>query len=168
VQRLIAALPELLSKNINATLDVYGGGPFRASLDTMVAQLGLADIVVFHGPFKPDDLPIVLAGKHLGVVLHFADDFGDLLLPVKILEYTQAGIPVLSSELATVQSYFSDECISYFESDDDLVEKILDIHNSFPAANRRANHAREVAETISWQHDSEMLVNYVEATCNSQ
>jgi len=168
VQRLIAVLPELLSKNTNATLDVHGGGPYRAALDDMVAKLGLEDIVVFHGPFKPDDLPVVLAGKHLGVVLHFADDFGDLLLPVKILEYTQAGIPVLCSELATVQSYFSDECISYFESDDDLVEKILDIHESYAAATSRAIHAREVAETIGWQHDSEMLVNYVEATCNSR
>lgn len=168
VQRLIAVLPELLSRNVNATLDVHGGGPYRASLDDMVAQLELEGIVVFHGPFKPDDLPVVLAGKHLGVVLHFADDFGDLLLPVKILEYTQAGIPVLCSKLATVQSYFSDECISYFESDDDLVEEILDFHKSYSAAISRANHAREVTEAISWQHDSAMLVNYVEAKCNSR
>jgi len=168
LQRLIRVLPTLLSGGMRVTLDVHGDGPYREALVALTNELELQDVVTFHGAFRPADLPTVLAGKHLGVALYFVDDLGDLLLPVKILEYTEAGVPVLCSRLATVQDYFPDDCVSYFETDDELVEQIRAVYDDHDAALGRAARARSVAASISWENDSTELVEFVESSCSTR
>ena len=73
-----------------------------------------------------------------------------------------------ASRLATVQEYFPDDCVSYFDDDEELVARVRDIHANHAAALQRAQRAREVAQSISWESDSAKLVEFVDASCNSQ
>jgi len=168
LQRLVRALPTLLSGGMRVTLDAHGDGPYRQALIALTEELELRDVVRFHGAFKPSELPAVLAGKHLGVALHFAEDFGDLLLPVKILEYTEAGVPVITSRLKTVEDYFPDDCVGYFDTDEELVERIREVYDDYDAALEGAVRARSVAASISWERDSTKLVDFVETLCGTR
>lgn len=168
LQRFIRVLPQLAADGMTVTLDVHGDGPFRDPLEALVEELGLADSVRFHGAFTPGDLPDILADKHLGVALHVRNELGDLLLPVKILEYAEAGIPIVSSRLATVQSYFPDNCANYCDSDEELLRCMKEIRDDYATALCRADRAKKIAKLISWEHDSAMLVDYVDATCSTR
>jgi len=168
VQTIISGISALAAKGVKIELDIYGDGPYRQRLEQMVQQLALTDAVLFHGAFEPEELSKALSEQHLGVAPHFRDILGDLLLPVKILEYTQAGIPVLCSRLTTVEAYFSDECIYYFETDEELVEQIVEISQNYGSALARADRARKVAESISWESESAKLIDYVTALCDSR
>ena len=45
---------------------------------------------------------------HLGVVPTLKDDFTQLLLPVKLLEYVHMGLPAVAPRLPVIERYFSD------------------------------------------------------------
>lgn len=167
LQRLVRLLPELISNGPNITLDVHGDGPYRHELEALVKDMELVDRVSFHGAFNPDELTGILAGKHLGVALHYPDDLGDLLLPVKILEYAQAGVPIVASRLATVQAYFSEDCIAYFDSSSDLFNAVMNAHTDYEAARKRADLALRCAEEISWERDAQRLVDHVDSLCHT-
>jgi glycosyltransferase involved in cell wall biosynthesis len=49
-------------------LDVAGDGPLRDPLRTLVAELGLADAVTFHGPVKATDVAGLMARVHAVVL----------------------------------------------------------------------------------------------------
>ncbi|NNE35328.1 MAG: glycosyltransferase [Rhodothermales bacterium] len=166
LHRLIGMFPELESRGVRATLDVHGDGPYMDSVVALASELGLTDVVSFHGRFQPEDLAAFLSGKHLGVALYYKDDLGDLLLPVKILEYIQAGLPVLSSNLATVQEYFDDESVCLFETDEELLAQIVNIANDYAAARRRVIKAREIGAQIAWEREASSYVEYLGKLCN--
>lgn len=166
LQRIIGVLPELASRGVRASLDVHGDGPYMDSVVALASELDLTDVVSFHGRFQPEKLADCLAGKHLGVALHDKDDLGDLLLPVKILEYVQAGLPVLSSNLATVQEYFDDESVYLFRSADELLDQIVNIADGYAEARRRVINAREIAAQIAWEREASSYVEYVGKLCN--
>ena len=48
---------------------------------------------------------------HLGVVPTLRDDFTELLLPVKLLEYVHMGLPVVASRLPVIERYFGDDVL---------------------------------------------------------
>lgn len=167
LQRLIRVLPELASRGVQATLDVHGDGPYMDSVVALVSELGLTDVVSFHGRFEPEDLAVCLAGKHLGVALHYKDDLGDLLLPVKILEYVQAGVPVLCSDLATVQDYFDNGSVAFFGTDDELLTQVTNIASNYATARSTVPRARNVAAQIAWEREASQYVEYIGKLCDS-
>ena len=62
-------------------------------------------------PTPVEEIPARLAAAHLGVVPTLRDDFTELLLPVKLLEYVHMGLPVVASRLPVIERYFGDDVL---------------------------------------------------------
>lgn len=79
------------------------------------------------------------------------------MLPVKLLEYAALGIPVIAARLRTIEHYFDQSCLRFFDpgDSDDLACAIDDLYRS-PARRRRlAENARRIMEIVNWQNQRE-------------
>jgi glycosyltransferase involved in cell wall biosynthesis len=87
---LIRAAQVICQEFPAATFLLVGDGPERASLEGMVAELGLSETVLFLG--RRNDVPNILACCDLFVLPSWAEG-----LPNSVLEAMAAGVPVVAT-----------------------------------------------------------------------
>jgi glycosyltransferase involved in cell wall biosynthesis len=103
----------LLRESGPATLHLFGGGSGEAALRELVAGLGLADAVVWHGLIAPQDLAAALAACHVSVSIPRSD-----ATSVSLLESMACGLPVVVSDLPANRQWVSGEGGHVVDGDD--------------------------------------------------
>jgi len=75
-----------------------------------------------------------------------------LMLPVKLLEFAMMGIPAIAPRLKTVEYYFGDNSVRFFNPGDisGLAEAIEQLYHSPELRKSYAENARKVVDRISW------------------
>ena len=71
--------------------------------------MSFTDLVPIH------ELPHLLAKADVGLVPNRASNATHLMLPVKLLDYTALGIPTIAARLRTVEHYFGERAVRFFE-----------------------------------------------------
>ena len=88
-------------------LRIVGDGPQRAALTAQAAHLGLD--VDFRGAVPPDRVPAALAGAMVAVAPYpSAAGEDQYFSPLKIFEYSAAGLPVVASRVGQVPDIVQD------------------------------------------------------------
>ena len=148
-----AALPA----DIDLTIDVYGADEERERMAVHAAEAAPDRVRVAPAavPFK--EIPGKLEQAHIGVVPTRRDEFTELLLPVKLIEYVHMGMPVVSSRLPVIEHYFSDAELTFFEPGDptSLADALCRVVRDPEAARRRALAATARLAEISWARQRE-------------
>lgn len=141
-----------LDPGLNAHLDVYGDGPFRAEVEAGIERHGVADRVTLHGRVPLDDLPAVLAAADLAVVPTRPEPYLGYSLSTKLLESVAMGVPVVSSDLYTIRLHFDASAIRYVPGGDAiaLASAIASLAADPAAAARQAEEADRQAEPYAW------------------
>jgi glycosyltransferase involved in cell wall biosynthesis len=80
---------------------IAGAGPERSRLETLVAQLGLADAVMLLG--ARHDVPDVLAA--IDIAVNCSDFEGS---PLSVLEYMEAALPIVATRVGGVPELIDD------------------------------------------------------------
>lgn len=102
IDHAIRAWALVLERNQDARLDVYGDGPLRGELQTLIAELGLAHAVTLHGhrPDAAEELRtaalLLVSSRHEGQVL-------------VVLEALARGCPVVGYDV----NYGMDEMVEH-------------------------------------------------------
>jgi glycosyltransferase involved in cell wall biosynthesis len=152
VQVVIRALAELQHAWPGLTLRVLGDGEYKPALIALAAELGLQDRVAFY-PFRPwrDAMAEVLHAS-IGVVSLMPDPYSNIMLPTKLLDYAQHGLPVVCSRLPTIESLFPPDTVGYFEPGDarELAAQIDRLLRHPDEARRQAARARVAIRSVSW------------------
>jgi len=162
VQVAIRALKELEAKWPTLTLRVLGDGEFKPALARLTADLGLADRVLFAGFVPWHEAMVQVSRAAIGLVPVIRDGYGELLLPTKLLEYVELGVPVVASRLPTIEEHFPDGTLTYVEPGDPValaagVDRIL----RDPA--RASIQARRATDAISGLRWKAVSARYVAA-----
>lgn len=97
----------------------------------------------------------------LGVVPNRKNAATELMLPVKLLECIALGIPVVAPRLKTIEYYFSDDMLFYFEPDniDSLADAILYAYNNETERIKKAKNAKRFLEKYGWEKHKWDLIN---------
>ena len=94
---MLRALAELRNQAANIRYDIVGDGPLRESLQALTAELGLSDIVYFHGARSEEDVRELLSEAHLFMLCSVSvngDEEGQGL----VLQEAQAcGLPIIAT-----------------------------------------------------------------------
>ena len=98
---LIDAAAELTSRFGRVQVLIVGEGPERPLLEQRIAELGLADTVRLLG--HRDDVPDLIRGFDVAVC---SSDFEGT--PLSILEYMQAGLPIVATAVGGVPDMIED------------------------------------------------------------
>ena len=105
-----------------------------------------------------------LAEADLGVVPTLRDDFTELLLPVKLLEYVHMGLPVVASRLPVIERYFGDDVLLAEPGDAASIAAAIEGVRSRPGGGpRRAPSApRKRLAEIEWRRQRQGYLELVD------
>ena len=106
-------------------------------------------------------LCVRLAQMDMGIVANRKNIATELMLPVKMLEYIALDIPVIAPRLRTIEYYFSDDMVKYFEPDnvDSLARVILEAYRDEEKRNTQVIMARKFLEQYGWEKHRMDLIN---------
>ena len=112
--------------------------------------------------FALAELPPRLAAMDVGVVGNRRNAATELMLPVKLMEYVALGIPVVAPRLRTIEHYFDDQMVSYFEPEN--VESLAEaIHSLYEDAEKRrcqALRAKGFLAIHGWEKQGPEFVKF--------
>ena len=146
-------------------LDVYGRGDAQPALVELAERLGVADCVAFHGRIPLEEVPARLAEADAGLAPTRRDAYTDLSLSTKVFECAAMDRPVLASRLPTVERYFPDGTLFYFEPGDaaSLAEAMRRLVEEPGAREEAVRRAAERVADHSWEREAARYVSVVEA-----
>jgi glycosyltransferase involved in cell wall biosynthesis len=162
IQRLgidtaIEAIDRVRHRIPNIRLWILGTGDYLAAAQQLVARLKLEQHVVFHGFVPVDQISRIVANADIGLVPNHLNEATHFMLPMKLLEYAQLGIPVIAAKLAAIEYYFGQDSVRYFESGNaaDLAQAIEELYRRPEIGANLSRKSRQVIETISWEKQRE-------------
>jgi glycosyltransferase involved in cell wall biosynthesis len=164
VDLLIRAIPRVQERVPNVRLNLWGRGDDLATFQRLAETLGVQDAITFQSNgFPLEELAQQLTSMDIGVVGNRRTAAGDLMLPVKLLEYVAVGIPTVVPRLKAIQYYFSDEMVAYYEPEDvqSLSDAICRLHLDAERRGRQVTEARKFLATYGWErHSAELVTLY--------
>jgi len=163
VDLVIRAVALLRARIPGLRLNLWGHGDDLASFQQLAKDLAVEDAVLFKPKGYPlHELPMHLGAMDLGVVGNRRSVACDLMLPVKLVEYVSLGIPAVVPRLKTIEHYFSDDMVAYFEPENvqSLADSIYRLYSG-PAARRlQATRANQFLQTYGWERQGAEFVTF--------
>lgn len=166
----LMAISSLKDKIPGLLFHVYGEGDFVHSFLELVNELGLQNIVRYHGQVSLETIAERIFSIDVGVIPNKRSPFTEINMPTRIFEYLCMRKPVVVPRTQGIGDYFDEESIYFFEpgNSGSLAEAILRIYSE-------PNHCREVmakAEDIyqnhRWHVQREYFVKQVAGLVSNQ
>jgi glycosyltransferase involved in cell wall biosynthesis len=164
VETLVRAVAMLRGQGAKVRLDVFGADAEAAArLAALAAEHAPEGVHVAPRPTPVEQIPARLEEADIGVVPTLRDDFTEMLLPVKLLEYVHMGLPVVASRLPVIERYFGDDVL-LAEPDDaaSFAAAIEGVRQAPESALERARGASERLATIEWRRQREEYLDLVD------
>ena len=131
-------------------------------IEEIIRRLNLEDkFHILKSGVPLEQLPIKLKNMNLGIIGNRADEATKLMLPVKMLEYIALGIPVVAPRLRTIEYYFTDEMVEFYEPEniDAMSEAILKLYRDKDLREKQANKAKRFLDIYGWEKHQNDLIN---------
>ena len=166
----IHAFAEVVQKIPGAVFQIYGEGPARAELETLVADLGLNRVVTLQDYKPTEEIALLMANADLAVVPKRASSkFGTEAASTKIQEFMALDVPVIVSRTKIDTFYFDDSMVRFFESENvkSLAEAILDLYAHPEERRGLVESARRHVERNNWElkrHEYLAIVDHLTRT----
>lgn len=127
---LVRAMPYVVERVPHARLDIFGKGELVPELQALVEQLHLENHVFIRGYVPQAELLDTLRRAHVGVIPTIKNPESDLSHTHKMYEFIALGVPVVISRTTSVEAYFDEGCVHYFDSGDahGLADAIIDLY----------------------------------------
>jgi glycosyltransferase involved in cell wall biosynthesis len=164
VDTLVRAAALIHGRIPGLRIEIYGEGSYRAALEALTRELGMREVVTFHGFVADEDLLRAIAAADAGVVAVKRDAFRDLTHCNKMFELITMRRPAIVSRTRAVEACFDESCFVFFESDDarDLARAICRLHADPALGERLVARATEANEPYRWPRQREVYLSTVE------
>jgi glycosyltransferase involved in cell wall biosynthesis len=165
VDLVIQAVHALRERIPGLQLHLWGGGDDLDTFRALAQRLNVIDCVHFRPEGYPlTDLPARLEAMDIGVVGNRRTVAGELMLPVKLLEYVALGIPAVAPRLRTISHYFADDMVSYYEPDDvgSMADAIYRLHAQPQLRRDQPSRAADFLREYGWDRQGPELVAFYE------
>jgi glycosyltransferase involved in cell wall biosynthesis len=149
----ILAMEILRDRVPGARLLIVGDGEHAPALRRLAADCDVVDRVDFLGRRPLDEIPRYLARASFGLVSNRLDEFTDLVVPTKLMEYVAMGLPSIVARSRAVEAYFDDSSVQFFAPGDpvDLARAVAELAADPDRASAMATSAtRTFLRANSW------------------
>jgi glycosyltransferase involved in cell wall biosynthesis len=165
IDTIVSAVAQLRERIPSVALDVYGDGPYRPELESMVDELELHQHVTFHGFVPMNDLLDGIADADAGLVAMKPGPYRDLTLCNKMFDLITMRRPVICARSKAVTTCFPDGSLKYFDADDhtDLARAIEELYSDPDESHRLVQSATQHNEPYRWPHQRERYLSVIES-----
>lgn len=152
-----------------AELWIVGTGSEKDAIAGQIKKLGLEARVKLLGRVLPQEIPRLLKRCDMGVLSTRQDVFLDLSFSNKLSEYVIMGKAVIASRLRTMNYYFSDQALAFFEPNnaDDLAKQMLKMYRNPSRRAELAEQARKEFLPIRWEVMRSRYLNLIGELCGA-
>jgi glycosyltransferase involved in cell wall biosynthesis len=169
IDLLVRAAAQLALSIPGFELHLMGGGDDLEEVLQLVSSLGLSPYTHIHKGVNWDALPFALSPMDAGIVANRRSIATELMLPSKLIDYVQLGIPAVVPRLKAIEYYFSPEMVTYFEPEDvqSMVTAVLTLYDDNERRRTQAAMARRLfAQKYDWETHTD-LRNLYAALCET-
>jgi glycosyltransferase involved in cell wall biosynthesis len=146
-------------------LRIAGEGDDLPSLRKLSEELNVSDVVEFLGivPFK--QVPELISQCDLGVSTLKLDPLTDLCFNNKTAEYSAAGLPAVVTRTRTVQTYFPDGVVRFFEPGDKATfeNAVLELYQNPSLREEMSRKGIEFSKRSNWSTEKKKYVELIES-----
>lgn len=170
VDLIIQAVARLRSRIPRLRLHLWGDGDDLAAFQELARELDLDDCILFAPEGVPiEELPERLAEMDLGVLANRRSAACQLMLPVKLLEYVALRVPAVAPRLRTIQHYFANDMVAYYDAEDvdSMADAIHALYATPDVRSRQAERARGFLREYGWERQGAELVNLYQGLMGS-
>jgi len=163
IDLIIEAVARLRDRLPGLEFHVIGGGDDVEEFKDLSRRLGVEKRVCFRRFVPIESVEKMISGMDVGVVGNRKNPASDMMLPVKILEYVALDIPIIAPRLKTIEHYFSDDMVSYYDAEDvdSLIGRIEEIYSNRDLGVENAKRARSFLKRYGWEsHEEDFLDIY--------
>lgn len=159
---LINAIPKIISQIPETKFSLIGDGPEMSELKKLVKEKHIEENVDFEGWIDIKEIPKRLAHSIIGIGPLRETDVTKHALPIKVLEYMSASLPIIAAKNTLPTEILEDSKNGYFISDvDDLASKIIHILENDKIRQNFGEHSRKMVEKYDWSKiTSEIIDEY--------
>ncbi len=157
VARLREDLPAL-------SFHIYGGEtPYMEKMQSLIDELGLANVVHYHGRKPLAEIAGALAASDLGVIPNRRNPFTEVNMPTRIFENLAMGKPVIVPRTKGIRDYFDESQLVFFEPDDpkSLADAIRWVYSNPEEVKQMIGRARPVLESHAWDSERKAFLDHV-------
>ena len=164
----IQAVAKLKNQVPNLKFYIFGNEEEADNLKKLVNQLGVCKNVIFVGRVSREEIPQYINRADIGILPTIRDVFIDYSFSNKLAEYVCMKTPVVSTRLKSTLEYFSEDTISYFESQnvDDLASKIYELYTNPQKRLLQAEKAFQYYQKIRWAIMRERYIELIYSLMN--
>jgi glycosyltransferase involved in cell wall biosynthesis len=156
----VRAFAKAIDSCPGAEFEIFGDGDAGDELVTQIEASGLSDKIHFSKKmFRVESIAQMIQGASMGLIPNRRDLATEYMLPVKLLEYVHLGIPVIAPRLMTIQYYFNENQVAFYEPGDvdDLAATICRLYADPAKRAELARNGAEFARSLSWDTLKEKL-----------
>jgi glycosyltransferase involved in cell wall biosynthesis len=155
------------NKAPQATLHIYGNGPWLGRLESLINELELKKNVLLRKVIPLREIAEVVTQADLGVIPKRNDQFGGEAFSTKALEFMSCGIPIVVSRTKIDQYYFNDSIVRFFEPEsiDDLASAMLTMIYDAELRKTQSAKAFDFVRHNNWGVKKQIYLNRVDKEC---
>jgi glycosyltransferase involved in cell wall biosynthesis len=161
---VIRALARVRGTIAGVRLDLFGSGDTVADCERLARELGVDDIVAFHGQIPFEEMPRRIEEADLGIVANRMSAFTALNFPTRVFEYLRLRKAFVVARTPGVTDYFGADAVLYFEPGDeeDLARAILEAYRDPARALAAMERGRRVYDRYRWRNESERYLQLLD------
>jgi len=163
---VIKVLPLVLQKNPNIVFHLIGrlDSEYGIYLQELVKELKVEKNVIFEELVPYYEVGNRLKSADVGIVLSENTEYSNFGIPTKIFEYAAVGLPVIVTNLASVNSAFRDCSMIFVDPDNtsQIANEIIRISTNSESRKILARNARADLEKISYQVMVKRYINLID------
>jgi glycosyltransferase involved in cell wall biosynthesis len=145
---------------------LIGGGELEHKLRRMVKKEGLQERIIFRNYIPTQLLISASAQADIGVVLFEPTSINyKYALPNKFFEYLLAGLPILASNIETLQHYIKKYNVGITVDPSDvksIAQGIVNMKSKKPQLQSWKENALRAVKELNWEKEEKKLINLYE------
>jgi len=159
----VEAFERIKDRAPQAEFHIYGDGPAKDNLESMVKKYHLEKRVMLKGAVPIDEMAKLIACADLGIVPKRNDSFGGEAFSTKTLEFMQLGVPIILSKTKVDDFYFDDSIVKFFtpENPEDLADAMLELIENEQYRRELAINAYRFVSNHRWGIKKDIYLNLV-------
>jgi len=168
LRTLVQALSQVKNRD-KMRVKIIGEGDFSSELKRLIAASGLEDFVQFDNRFYPmHDIPRIISDANIGLVPLEISSMTNYALPLKMLEYTSMGLPVITVRNAAISYYFGEtDCLYYEPGNPESLRAVLDRVAEDPALLMQYHQkAVMIREKFFWSNEKRKYITLLRELSN--